>query len=329
MRVTSCTTDTKRPGLPQDTAGKAGFRPFPRAAERVRRFARSALASVLLGAGGLAAQLAPGSTLEKHALPLADSAGAPERTVRVWLPPAYPRDAPYPVLVLLDGQNLFDALTAFAGEWGVDEALAARQADGRRVPVVLGVDNGGEARIHEYGTRAHPDYGGGGADAHLAWITDRVLPWARERYALSRERAEAGIGGSSLGGLVALQAGATRPEWGYILALSPAVWFDPGLLDRLPDTACGPRWYLAMGARERSADDGRVLHVGGEALDLHAGNLLEAGNRLRRAGCGPGRLTVLVDPDGQHRESYWRARFPDAVAWWLDPPPADPSPEDP
>ncbi|HET9856869.1 MAG TPA: alpha/beta hydrolase-fold protein, partial [Chthoniobacterales bacterium] len=46
------------------------------------------------------------------------------RDVLVYLPPGYSRFSPrrYPVLYLHDGQNVFDAATAFAGvEWGVDE----------------------------------------------------------------------------------------------------------------------------------------------------------------------------------------------------------------
>jgi predicted alpha/beta superfamily hydrolase len=47
------------------------------------------------------------------------------RRVWVYLPPGYNDDqsARYPVLYLLDGQNLFDTTTANAGEWKVDGVL--------------------------------------------------------------------------------------------------------------------------------------------------------------------------------------------------------------
>ena len=59
---------------------------------------------------------------------LADSFPMPQlgRTRRVWLylPPGYATSGRrYPVLYLQDGQNVFDAATSFAGEWGVDESL--------------------------------------------------------------------------------------------------------------------------------------------------------------------------------------------------------------
>ena len=47
-----------------------------------------------------------------------------ERDVIVYLPPQYNSEEQcrYPVLYLHDGQNLFDAATAFAGnDWGLDE----------------------------------------------------------------------------------------------------------------------------------------------------------------------------------------------------------------
>ena len=49
-----------------------------------------------------------------------------QRTIRVYLPPGYEASKKrYPVLYMHDGQNLFDATTAYAGEWGVDETLNA------------------------------------------------------------------------------------------------------------------------------------------------------------------------------------------------------------
>jgi predicted alpha/beta superfamily hydrolase len=51
------------------------------------------------------------------------------QTLRIWLPPGYDDPAnshkKYPVLYLLDGQNVFDSCTSFDGknEWQVDESL--------------------------------------------------------------------------------------------------------------------------------------------------------------------------------------------------------------
>ena len=70
---------------------------------------------------------------------LASAAFGNARTIRVLLPPGYGAPANqgsrrYPVLYLLDGQNLFDACLSDVShhEWGVDETLD-QQLDRRAV----------------------------------------------------------------------------------------------------------------------------------------------------------------------------------------------------
>ena len=76
------------------------------------------------------------------------------RDILVYLPPGYLRfrRQQYPVLYLQDGQNVFDAATAFAGvEWGVDET-AQRLIRRRLIEplIIVAVANTGPDRIDEY-----------------------------------------------------------------------------------------------------------------------------------------------------------------------------------
>src|SRR3989440_3980932 len=76
------------------------------------------------------------------------------RDILVYLPPGYRRFSTrqYPVLYLQDGQNVFDAATAFAGvEWGVDET-AQRLIRQRLIEplIIVAIANTREDRIHEY-----------------------------------------------------------------------------------------------------------------------------------------------------------------------------------
>src|SRR5438128_10011978 len=76
------------------------------------------------------------------------------RDVLVYLPPGYRRFSRrrYPVLYLHDGQNVFDAATAFAGvEWGVDET-AERLIRRKLIEplIIVAIANMGEERVHEY-----------------------------------------------------------------------------------------------------------------------------------------------------------------------------------
>ena len=70
------------------------------------------------------------------------------RKVTIWLPADYDarRRQRFPVLYMHDGQNLFDPHTSFAGEWGVDSALAKASRKGRRA-IVVGIPNAGIHRI--------------------------------------------------------------------------------------------------------------------------------------------------------------------------------------
>ena len=66
------------------------------------------------------------------------SAYVTPREIQVWLPPGYGESpsARYPVLVMHDGQNLFDHIAAGA-EWQVDEAAEAGVRDGTLAPVIV------------------------------------------------------------------------------------------------------------------------------------------------------------------------------------------------
>src|SRR5205823_1182450 len=76
------------------------------------------------------------------------------RDILVYLPPGYRRFLRhrYPVFYLQDGQNLFDAATAFAGvEWEVDET--AQRLIRRKLvepTIIVAIANTGPDRIHEY-----------------------------------------------------------------------------------------------------------------------------------------------------------------------------------
>src|ERR1700750_1835014 len=73
-----------------------------------------------------------------------------DRTLRLYLPPSYESspDRRYPVIYMHDGQNLFDDATSYAGEWNVDETLDAFARTRGFEAIVVGIDNGGEERLH-------------------------------------------------------------------------------------------------------------------------------------------------------------------------------------
>ena len=139
------------------------------------------------------------------------------------------------MLYLNDGQNLFDAATStFTGrEWRVDETVRELTATGSIPPiVVVGIDHGGRReRFREYFPWVdrfldppEPDPQGA---RYPAFLVDEVIPFVEARYRVAREPEQRGIGGSSAGGLAAINAVVTRPGvFGRLLVESPSIYVD-------------------------------------------------------------------------------------------------------
>jgi len=144
------------------------------------------------------------------------------QTLRVWLPPGYddPANATwiYPVLYMLDAQNLFDVCTSgFGNEWQIDETLTKLIANKSVEPiVVVGIDNPSARRTDEYtpfpyavqpGTLPHP-HGAKFPD----FLVDDVFPLVSAQYGVSTDRRQSAIGGSSYGAVAALYILLRRPD---------------------------------------------------------------------------------------------------------------------
>lgn len=194
------------------------------------------------------------------------------RDVTVYLPPGYDADAeqPYPLLILQDGQNLFDPETSFirGQTWRVAETADEVMESGEVEPVVIaGVANGGEKRLAEYTPSRDWKMGGGDAAKYGEMLTRELLPFLRSEYHVSGEAAETGAGGSSLGGLVSLWLGLRYPEtFGRLAVLSPSVWWNHKYIvsyvnDRAPELKRRPRIWLDVGDAEgrRTMADAELL----------------------------------------------------------------------
>ena len=269
--------------------------------------------------------------------------GDRRRTVRVYLPAGYGREGrAFPVLYMQDAQQLFTP--GPFGDWKVDETLDALAARGEFAGViVVGVDNGAR-RWDEYGpwvnhhmmdwvdsSWSRQAEGGEGA-AYLRFLTTTLKPLIDGRYRTLTDREHTGIGGSSMGGLIALYAGLTRPDvFSKVMAMSPAVWFaeDGGawlsnnrLLGEVRTNRPAPldvRFYVDVGSDERSrATDPDVADASGRPL-TYARAYVEGARAvavaLTDAGVPPSHLRLVVDPGAEHNESAWSRRFAGALRW--------------
>ena len=234
------------------------------------------------------------------------------RLLRVWLPPDYDGwgATRYPVLYLNDGQNLFDAATAFAGvHWQAGESAARLIAEEKIQPlIIVGIDNtrnrareyipyrSRDPRVFNPKGKSYPDF-----------LRREVMPLIEERYPVLKGPENTGLGGSSLGGLIALYTQLAAPGvFGRVLIESPSLFVaNRKILEESRRFRTWPaRTYLGMGTREvgQPEKDERMV-----------GDVRELESILREAGLGEQRLKVHIDEGAAHSESAWAARFPGAL----------------
>ena len=240
------------------------------------------------------------------------------RRVWVWLPPGYDSEPArrYPVLYLLDGQNVFNAATSFAGEWEVDESLARLIGTGQVAPLIaVAVANGESRRALEYTPWPESSWNeptGGGA-AYLQSIIDGLRPEIDRTFRTLTGPDHTGLCGSSFGGLMALHAAWVRPDvFGRLAALSPSLgWAGHAALAMV---TAQPRpqvcLYVDMGSRER----GNLQDADGNGVDDAIDDVRALREMLLRRGFTEGAdLRVVEDEGARHHESFWARRFPGAA----------------
>jgi predicted alpha/beta superfamily hydrolase len=236
-----------------------------------------------------------------------------DRDVTIYLPPGYDdaADQRYPVLYMHDGQNLFDPDAAFKkGEhWRVGETATALIEAGSILPlIVVGIDNAGAQRLHEYTPTYDRRRGGGGADNYGQMLISELKPFVDATYRTLPDAAHTGLGGSSLGGLVSLYLGLKRPDvFSRLAVLSPSVWWDRrAILRHVREARPKPalRIWLDIGTREGRyhVDNAELLKVG-----------------LTKSGWIEGQdLHYEEVPGGVHSEGAWAARFDRVLQFLFD-----------
>lgn len=229
------------------------------------------------------------------------------RTISVWLPPGYGLDARqrHPVLYLHDGQNLFDASTAFGGvPWSAGEVAEREVLAGRVEPLILvGVANTPN-RLREYGPRRDRTEDDLARD-YDRFLVEELKPFIDAHYHTRPEAAHTGVGGSSMGGLISLHLCQWHPDvFGKIAAMSPSLWWDRESflrdLKAVGGLACSRIW-LDVGDREGENEAASAATVR---------RVRKLAALLARHGLREGEEFRFVEvPGGEHNEAAWGARF--------------------
>ena len=242
------------------------------------------------------------------------------RFLRVWLPPGYDdvgnAGRHYPVLYLNDGQNLFESSTAFAGvEWQVDETADRLIREGAVPPmIVVGMDNTGKDRIREYLPRRsmHPMMLRAQGRHYPDFLMKEVMPFVERFYRVATGPENTGLGGSSLGALIALYTAMARPGViGRLLLESPSLWAGRQAVKESRSVGIWPeRIFLAVGTAEAGSVE-RSRSVVDDVRELAA--------VIRRAVLSESRLRLVIKDGAGHNEAAWAERFPEALRFLFGP----------
>jgi len=227
---------------------------------------------------------------------------AAPRTVAVWLPPGYHDDdvTRFPVLYLQDGQNVFDAATAFREEWHVDDTATALIRQRKIAPlIVVGVYNAGADRVDEYTPSVDAKLArGGGARTYGRMLVEELKPWIDDTYRTLPSASSTGLGGSSLGGLAALSLGVCcYTAFGRLALHSPSLWWDGGVAIKQVEELPGKlplRIWLDAGTAE------------GPEVVADARRLRDV--LLAKGWVAEHDLRYFEAEGGQHNEQSWGAR---------------------
>jgi len=230
------------------------------------------------------------------------------RRIWVYLPPDYNTTSKhYPVLYMQDGQNLFDVVTSFAGEWKIDESMNDLFNAGDYGAIVVGIDNGGGERFNEYSPWYSTTYSAGGdGEAYVSFLINTLKPHIDSTFRTLPGRDYTAIGGSSLGGFISMYAAAEHPDvFGKAGIFSPAFQITDSIFLQVMSKTFDEdiRVYFVAGHNESSGMIPDILHMQ---------------QILLKQGVDQSNVKVDDEADGAHSEWFWAREYPDAYKWLFE-----------
>lgn len=231
------------------------------------------------------------------------------RTRRIWiyLPPSYNSSSKkYPVLYMHDGQNVFDDITSFSGEWGVDEALDTLGLKYKEC-IVVGIDNGGIKRLNEYCPYDFSLQGGqkgnGEGDLYIQFLAKTLKPFIDKNYRTLKDKKNTFTAGSSMGGLISMYAVLKYPKkFGGAGVFSPAFWVGPKIFDGIK-------------SKGKKVNAKIYFYAGDDEGESMVPMTLRAFNEMHRV--SKSKMCEVIRAGGKHNEPRWRIEFPLFYEWLM------------
>lgn len=228
-----------------------------------------------------------------------------ERTVHIYLPDDYDQtDERYPVMYMYDGHNLYsDEDATYGKSWGFQEFLD--QYDKKMIMVGIECNHEGIERLNEYCpyTLPHSFLGPitGKGKQFMDWFVSEFKPYIDQHYRTIPFRECTGIGGSSMGGLMALYTVIQYNQYfSKAACLSSSIRMcQYQLKDDLRKAAISPdtRVYLSHGKKETRG--AKQLEEVQELLTYFYQEFVK-----REASC------CMNITNGHHNEASWEKENP-------------------
>ncbi len=208
----------------------------------------------------------------------------------------------YPVLYMFDGHNVFfDSDATYGKSWGMGEYMdsSAKQL----IVVAVECNHFAHRRLVEYSpiNIYFPDVGEleGQGKTYMDWLVGTLKPYIDSKYPTLPDRAHTAIGGSSMGGLMALYAVC---EYNHVFqkaaCLSPSFWVDKEkVLELVENSGVAPDTCI-------------YIDYGSVELANHAPNseaLISVTRHLLTSGAN---VALRIIPGGTHSEQSWQRQIP-------------------
>lgn len=234
------------------------------------------------------------------------------RKIRIFLPFNYNEIDRFPVVYMMDGKNLFDKYTSFAGEWEVDEVLEKRIKDGKQSYIVVGIDSRetDQGRIEEMlpSDKYLEEETIGGIIESFGeklgdWIVNNLKKEIDKLFKTLPDKKNTSIIGSSMGGLFAFYMGLKYKE-----VFDLAGCFSPAFLlyennkfieelEKYQVTEELPKLYFLVGNIEF---ENEFIIQTKAAYDI-----------FKNKGVSDEKIKLIHDLEGIHHESFWNKYLDD------------------
>ena len=242
--------------------------------------------------------------LKKWDVTIPELAGDTPRQAYIYLPDGWEKNPEKrdPVLYMFDGHNIFlDEDAAFGKSWGMKQFMD----DTGKELIIAAVEcnHQGNRRLAEYApfpyrNKAH-GYTEGAAPILMNWMVNTLKPYIDQHYPTLPQREHTIIGGSSMGGLIALYAvSAYNHVFQRAACLSPSLW------------VC-PRKVLTMLRNSSMAAD-TVLYMDYGQLEMgnHRENPWILRRTVRLLMKKKVNLAFRIIQNGNHSEASWEKQVP-------------------